>query len=110
MSPVSARRIAAKALGKLLRHTRTHRGFEDLAVVHPCLEVIGRGLYYNSRFESVRLHSLDAISGEIIEEAQTMHPCGPDINVRALAVLVAQPFDCLLDLDEALPFPEDHLA
>src|SRR5713226_268467 len=37
-------------------------------------------------------------------------PGGPDINMRALAVLVTQPFDCLLDLDGALPFPENHLA
>src|SRR5713226_3870306 len=37
-------------------------------------------------------------------------PGGPDIDMRALAVLVTQPFDCLLDLDGALPFSENHLA
>jgi len=30
--------------------------------------------------------------------------------MRVFAVLVAKPFDCLLDLEGALPFPEDHLV
>jgi len=35
---------------------------------------------------------------------------GPDVDVGTLCVFVAQPFDSLLDLDAALPFPKDHLA
>src|SRR5260370_20671502 len=48
--------------------------------------------------------------GKVIDETQTVRPRGPDIDMRALAVLVTQPFDCLLDLDGALPFSENHLA
>ena len=39
-----------------------------------------------------------------------MRPRGPDIDMRALAVLVTQPFDCLLDLDGALPFSQNHFT
>src|SRR5271154_1961368 len=110
MPPVGARRIASKVLGEMLRRSCTSRGFEDLTVIHPCLEVIGRGLDDNRRLKSVRLHSLDGISGKVIDEVQTMRPCGPDIDMRALAVLMAEPFDRFFDLDGALPFPQDHLA
>jgi hypothetical protein len=78
-------------------------------MVQPCLEVIGRGLDDHRRLESVLLHSLDTISGKVIDEGQTMRPSGPDIDVRTIAVLVAQPFDCLFSFDCALPLPEDHL-
>src|ERR1700732_5022068 len=104
MPPVRARWIPAEPLDQGLRRTRAHRGFEGLAVIQPRLEVVGRGLNHDGRFESVRPHSLDGISGKVIDEAQTSRSRGPDIDMRAFAVLVAQPFDCLLDLDSALPF------
>src|SRR5258708_31127325 len=99
MPPVRARRIASKALGEMLRRMCTQCGFEDLAVIQPRLEVIGRGLDDNRRLESFRLHSLDNFGSKVIDEAQTVRPRRPDIDMRALAVLVAQPFDRLLDLE-----------
>src|SRR5713101_5700130 len=110
MPPVRARPIPAEPLDEGLCRARAHRGFEDLPVIQPRLKVIGRGLNHHGRFESVRPHSLDGIGGKVVDEAQTVHACRPDINMRALAVLVAQPFDCLLDLDGALPFSENHVA
>ena len=103
MPPVRARWIPAEPLDEGLRRTRAHRGFEDLAVIQPRLEIIGRSLNHDGRFESVRLHSLDGIGCKVIDETQTVRPRGPDIDMRALAVLVAQPFDRLLDLEGALP-------
>jgi hypothetical protein len=69
MPPVRTRRIATKALGELLRRSRTHRRVKYLAVVQPYLEVIGRGLDDNRWLESVRLHLLDGISGKVIYQA-----------------------------------------
>ena len=99
MPPVRARPITHETLSEMLRRTSACRSLRDLTVIQPCLEVIGRGLNHDGRFEAVRPHSLDGISGKVIDEAQTVRPRGPDIDMRALAILVAQPFDCLLDLD-----------
>ena len=57
------------------------------------------------------------ISDELNSPDTTLHRVYPDrraseldVDVSALRVSVAQPFDCLLDPNGALPFPKDHLA
>jgi hypothetical protein len=79
-------------------------------VIQPSLKVIWRGLNDHSWLESFRLHPLNAFDGKIVEEAQTVRAGWADVDVRTFSVLVAQPFDRLLDLDRALPLSENHLA
>src|SRR6266851_5339347 len=110
MSPVRARRVATEPFDKLLRRARARRGGKDLAVVQPCLEVIGRRLDYHGRVEPLRLHPLDGFNGKVVDKTQTVRTRGPDVDMRVLGVLVAKPLDRLLDLDGALPFSENHLA
>jgi hypothetical protein len=77
--------IASETLREPLRRTRTHRGFEDLAVIQLRLEVIGRGLNHDGRFESLGPHSLDGISGKVkvTDEARTVRSRRRDIDMRA---------------------------
>src|SRR5713101_10026754 len=110
MSPVRARRVAAEPFHKLLRRARAHRRFEDPAVIQPRLEVIRRCLYHHGGLESFRLHPVDRFDSEIVNQAQAVEPCGTDVNMRALGVFVTEPLDGCLDLEGALPFPENHLA
>jgi hypothetical protein len=83
---------------------------KDLAVIQPSLKVIGQGLDLYSRFKSFCFHSFDGFGGKIINETQCVRSGRPDIDVGALRILVPQPFDRLLDLKGALPFPQDHLT
>ena len=39
-----------------------------------------------------------------------MGACGSDVDMGALGVLVAEPLERFLDLEGALPFPENHFA
>src|SRR6266851_9893590 len=102
--------LAAKPLDEDLRRARAHRRFEDLPVIQPRLEVIERCLYHHGGLESFRLHPVDRFGSEIIHQAQAVEPCGTDVNMRALGVFVTEPLDGCLDLEGALPFPENHLA
>src|ERR1700730_13259949 len=110
MPPVRARPITGETFSELLRRTSARRSLQDPTVIQPCLEVIGRGLNHDGRLEAVRPHSLDGISGKVIDGAKHVRPRWPDIDMRSLGVLVAESFDRRLDLDSALAFPEDHLA
>jgi hypothetical protein len=110
MSPVRARRIAFEALGEPLSRGRACRGRQNLAVVQPYLEVIQRGLDDNGRLEPFRLHALNRFGGQVIEKAQTVNACGPNIHVGALGVFVTEPLHRRRDREGILPFPQNHLA
>ncbi len=110
MSPIRARRIPAKPFDEGLRRTRACRRLEDLAVIQPCLEVIGRGFHYYRRLEPLGFHPLDSFCTKVVDEAQGVEARGPDVDMSALRVLVPKPPDSLLDLDGALPFPQNHFT
>jgi hypothetical protein len=79
-------------------------------VVQPYLEVIGRCFDDDGRLKSLHLHARDRCSGKIVDETQAVEAGGPNIDVGTLAILVTQPLDRFLDLESALPFPENHLT
>jgi len=110
MPPIGARWIAAEALDELLRRARTRRRVQDLAVIQPYLEVVGRGLDYHGRLKAFRLHPLDRFVAQVVDQAQRVETCGPDVNMSAFRVFVAEPLDRLFNLDGVLPFPQNHLA
>src|SRR5713101_3596782 len=68
------------------------------------------GSYSAMSLESFHLHPVDRFDSEIVNQAQAVEPSGTDVNMRALGVFVTQPLDGCLDLEGALPFPENHLA
>jgi hypothetical protein len=110
MSPIRARRVPVEPFDERLRRPRAHRRFEDLAVIQPRLEVIGRGLHDKGRLESFHFHPLDRFRTKVVDEAQTVSSRRPDIDMAALRVFVAEPLDGCLDLAGTLPFPQNHLA
>ena len=110
MPPVRARRISAKTLRKPLRRTRARSSCKDLAVIQPRLKVIKRCLDYHGWLENLRLHPLERFRTEVVNEAQSMKACRPDVDMRALGIFVTKPLDGCLDIESALPFPQNHLA
>jgi hypothetical protein len=74
------------------------------------LEIVGRCLNYNGGLEPFCLHAMDHFDVKIVDEAQAVRASGTNIDVSSPRVLVAQPFDHLLDIDGSLPFPKDHVA
>jgi hypothetical protein len=110
MSPVRARRISAEPLDEGLRRAGARRRVEDLAVIQPSLEVIGRGLHYYCRLEPLGFYPLDSFRTKVVDEAQGMDARGSDVDMSALGIFVTEPLDGSLDLVEALPFSQNHLA
>ena len=101
--------MPAEALHERLRRARARRHFEDLDVIQPYLEVIGRGLHYYRRLESL-VHPTDSFCGKIIDEGQGMLTLGPDVDMSAVYVFMTKPLDRLLDVDGTLPFPQNHFT
>src|SRR5216684_4353798 len=110
MPPVRARRISAKTLRKPLRRTRARSGCKDLAVIQPRLKVIKRCLDYHGWLETLRLHPLERFRTKVVNEAQRMNACRPDVDMSTLGIFVTKPLDGCLDIESALPFPQNHFA
>ena len=88
------------ALGAVLgpRHIRAGLHIDDLAMIQPCLKVMGRGLDYHRWLEPLRLRTCDGFGTEVVNQAQNVEVRGRHADMRALGILAAEPLDCLLDL------------
>ena len=69
-----------------------------------------RGFHYYRRLEPLGFHPLDSFRTKVVDEAQGVEALVPDVDMSAVRVLVAKPLDRLLDLDGALPFPQNHFT
>ena len=107
MPPIRTGWVPAKTLGELLRRTRACLGIENPTVFQPCLEIIGRCLDDHSRLETLRLYPLEYFHTKVVNEAQRMTACRPDVDMSALGVFVTKPFDGCLDIENALPFLQE---
>ena len=79
-------------------------------MIQPRLKIMKRCLEYHGWLETLRLHSLERLATKVVNEAQRTNACRPDVNMSALGIFVTKPLDGCLDIDSALPFPQNHLA